>query len=481
MNYTLTKYLTADYFRDNDFTRAFLELVDEVIFCCYMESREILSQLSFEDMDDEFFLTYQSFFLNGLSTYNIENIDKLTLSEWFSLLHVRGELSDLYKLLKFGGSLKSSLTNNKFELFHNADVPETIAQHTKDGIIYAITDTNISLDEDFFINQQVPAGYRLGLIKTLPPTIVSSSDNVVLIRESASLIHCIDAGRCDLFKEKIANIALYRRRQFDQYYTFKQLYQSAYTINELSQFHCNGTYFNGFDIEISSSSPTYINETKTIYTGIGYNSIQFFIENGLIEKEKINAYSGSFADGSIITFEDLDGAGGIVIKNYLSRHPSIMPFNGELVAGGNIKTTPIPSEEGDYGYMNDTRDFDMSYIEIGHVGKPTVFYSSILTEKTGEWGTIPMSYETRGYLRSAAYQGSNKAVTANSTNYLYLQGESGGMSAEADKTYTLTGAYTNTDASVSIEGCSLTIVSSQVRLVWGATAAQVCYVTIEVS
>lgn len=198
------------------------------------------------------------------------------------------------------------------------------------------------------------------------------------------------------------------------------------------------------------------------------------------EEENTQGFSGSFVDDSTQLLT-LDLAGNRIFKNHLLRRLSITPFNGELVVGGNIKTTPIPSEEGDYGYMDDLHDFHMYYIETGNVGKPTVFYSSILTEKTGEWGTIPMSYETRGYLRSATYQGSNKAVTANSTNYLYPQGESGGMPAEAGKTYTLTGAYTNADASVSIDGCSLTIVSNQVRLIWGPTAAQVCYVTIEVS
>ena len=480
MFYTLTKYLTADYLRENDFLKAFLELVDEIIFCCNMESIDILSNMSFEDMDDDYFLAYQDFFLNGLPTYNINELDKTVLSQWFSFLHVRGELSNIDKLFKFGGSLKNKIINN-FELYHNADVPNETLSETKDGLIYLFTEENIQIGQDYFINQQIPAGYRIGLIRNPPPFNIIGGDDVICIKEAGNDILVIAGDDVNLLKEFEGDLPFYRRRQFDQYYTFGQVYRSQYTINQLSQYHRSGYYFFGFDVENYDPNPEYIDIDKSIYAGIGFNSIQFFIENGLIEKPKVNAYSGSFADGSIITFEDLDGAGGIVIKNYLSRHPSIVPFNGELVAGGNIKTTPIPSEEGDYGYMDDQHDFNMSYIETGYVGKPTIFYSSTLTEKVGVWGTIPMSYETRGYLRSAAYQGSNKAVTANSTNYLYLQGESGGMPAEAGKTYTLTGAYTNTDASVSIEGCSLTIVSNQVRLVWGDTAAQVCYVTIEVS
>ena len=480
MFYTLTKYLTADYLRENDFLKAFLELVDEIIFCCNMESIDILSNMSFEDMDDDYFLAYQDFFLNGLPTYNINELDKTVLSQWFSFLHVRGELSNIDKLFKFGGSLKNKIINN-FELYHNADVPNETLSETKDGLIYLFTEENIQIGQDYFINQQIPAGYRIGLIRNPPPFNVIGGDDVICIKEAGNDILVIAGDDVNLLKEFEGDIPFYRRRQFDQYYTFGQLYRSQYTINQLSQYHRSGYYFFGFDVENYDPNPEYIDVDKSIYTGIGFNSIQFLIEEGLIEKPHVMAYSGSFADGSITTFEDLDGAGGIVIKNYLSRHSSITPFNGELVVGGNIKKTIPPSEEGDYGYMNDTRDFDMSDIEIGYVGKPVVFYSSTLTEKTGTWGTIPMSRELKGYLRGAAYQTSNKAVSANSSNYLYPEGESGFLQGDASKTYTLTGAYTNTGTSVSIVGCSVVLTSGNLKLEWGSTAASVCYVTIEES
>ena len=316
INYTLTKYLTADFFRDNPFTKAFLELVDEVIFCCYMESREILSQLSFEDMDDNFFLEYQSFFLNGLSTYNINKLDRLTLSEWFSLLHARGELSDLYKLLKFGGSLKSELTNTEFELYNNADVPETVTKIAKDGIIYAVTEKNLSLDSDFLINQQIPAGYRIGLIKTLPNINIYSDDRVDLINERKQLIHIIDYGRIDALKTKISDITFYRRRQFDQYYTFKQLYQSAYTINDLSQFHQRGTFFNGFDIE----EPDFVRDNKQIYTGLLYNDINFFITDSTFIDLGF-AISGSFVNSADdISLTDINSENAQMPVNDLVRN-----------------------------------------------------------------------------------------------------------------------------------------------------------------
>lgn len=321
MYYTLTKFLTADYFRDNPFTKAFLELVDEVIFCCYMESREILSQLSFEDMDDDFFLQYQNFFLDGLSTYNIDELDKLTLSQWFSLLHVRGQLQDLNKLLKFGGSLKQTQQLNDFQIYNNADVPETITTETKDGIIYTVTDKNINLDNDFFINQQTPAGYKLGLIKITPPFIVKSDDLVQLIKESDRLIRCIDSSTINVIKEKQADFTFYRRRQFDQYYTFKHLFQSSYTINNLSQFHQNGTYFNGFDIQILSTHPTIINETENVYSGtIGDNALAFVDNGGLQIIYPGFLISGTFQnDLDFVTLEQIDAVNGNITYNGINR------------------------------------------------------------------------------------------------------------------------------------------------------------------
>ena len=481
MFYTLTKYLTADYLRENDFLKAFLELVDEIIFCCNMESIDILSNMSFEDMDDDYFLAYQDFFLNGLPTYNINELDKTVLSQWFSFLHVRGELSNIDKLFKFGGSLKNKIINN-FELYHNADVPNETLSETKDGLIYLFTEENIQIGQDYFINQQIPAGYRIGLIRNPPPFNIIGGDDVICIKEAGNDILVIAGDDVNLLKEFEGDIPFYRRRQFDQYYTFGQVYRSQYTINQLSQYHRSGYYFFGFDVENYDPNPESIFVEQSIYTGIGADTVQFLIEEGIIEKPSVLAYSGLFADGSVTTFDDLDGAGGILVKNVLRRHDSINPFNGELepIIGGEIEIYIAP-EFGDYGYMNDLRDHDLKPIEIGYLDKPSVSYDNNLVEKVGDWGTIPMTQSIRGYLRSAAYQTSNMNVSANTTYYLYGQGESVGLPAEAGKTYTLTGAYRNNDASVSITGCSLTIVSNQVRLVWGSTAAQVCYVTIDVT
>ena len=95
----------------------------------------------------------------------------------------------------------------------------------------------------------------------------------------------------------------------------------------------------------------------------------------------------------------------------------------------------------------------------------------------------PVVESKSAYLRSAAYQTSNKSVAANSSNYLYPEGESGFVEWNSTKTYTLTGAYRNNDASVDITGASLTMVDSsgnqRLSLTWGPTAAQVCYITYD--
>ena len=225
--------------------------------------------------------------------------------------------------------------------------------------------------------------------------------------------------------------------------------------------------------------PDYITSSMTKcgwYTETELNDLGFSLTQPIIPKE----FGGSFADNSSIALT-LDLVGDTLLKNHLLRKPSITPFSGELVIGGNLKKAIPPSEEGDYGYMDLNRDFNMSDIETGYVGKPTVFYSSTLSEQTGTWGTIQLTREIKGYLRGAAYQTSNKSLSANSSNYLYPEGESSFLAGDSSKTYTLIGAYTNNGTSVSITGCSVAVISGNLKLEWGSTAANVCYVTIEES
>lgn len=134
----------------------------------------------------------------------------------------------------------------------------------------------------------------------------------------------------------------------------------------------------------------------------------------------------------------------------------------------------------DYGYMTNSTDVGVEKIEIDYVGKPKVFYSCTLSEKFGFWGTIEIPETQRGYLRSAAYQSTNKTVSANSNNFLYGQGESTTLYGDQYHTYQLLKAYNAAGVEISTEGAKLALVSSgglwSLRLLWGPTAASFCYI-----
>lgn len=132
---------------------------------------------------------------------------------------------------------------------------------------------------------------------------------------------------------------------------------------------------------------------------------------------------------------------------------------------------PVP-QIYESGWMTDTEDetfaaprgeFDMSLLELVYGGG------------TGLW--MDEVTEKKGYLRSSAYQNSNRALSANTEYYLYPEGGDATVDGDSLKTYTLTGAYTATNVSVDITGATLLVSSGKLKLSWGATGASVCYVT----
>lgn len=141
---------------------------------------------------------------------------------------------------------------------------------------------------------------------------------------------------------------------------------------------------------------------------------------------------------------------------------------------------------GDYGEMDDSGDSNTKESPKGEMdGTPFAIYNLMLEEgDEGLYGEIDLAVESTAYLRASAYQHLNKSVTANSTNFLYAAGADVSLYVDGSKTYTLKGAYTNGDVSVDITGASLTLIESggqySLRLVWGSTAAQVCYIKYEV-
>ena len=136
---------------------------------------------------------------------------------------------------------------------------------------------------------------------------------------------------------------------------------------------------------------------------------------------------------------------------------------------------------GPYGFMTDDGDEGIQSAVYGdNIGLPTALYTNTLEEEEpGLYGEIDMAVDIKGYTRSAAYQTANKSISANSSNFLYPEGGDSFLQSTAGKTYTLKSAHTNNGTSVSITGCSVIVSSNNIKLEWGATSANVCYVVIE--
>lgn len=136
---------------------------------------------------------------------------------------------------------------------------------------------------------------------------------------------------------------------------------------------------------------------------------------------------------------------------------------------------------GDYGEMDSDGDLNKQDSPKGEMSGAifALFKNQLEEEPESIYGEIDMAVDIKGYTRSSAYQGSNKSLTANSSNFLYPEGGDSFLQATAGKTYTLKGAYTNNNTSVDITGCSVSISSNNIKLEWGSTAANVCYVIIE--
>lgn len=138
---------------------------------------------------------------------------------------------------------------------------------------------------------------------------------------------------------------------------------------------------------------------------------------------------------------------------------------------------------GDHGEIYGADDINILQSPYGDdIGKPFALYTNTLEDgDNGLYGDIDLAVQAKAYLRASAYQHLNKSVSANSSNVLYESGSDTGLSVDNSKTYTLIGAYTNADVSVDITGASLTLLESgglyYLRLLWGSTGANVCYIT----
>lgn len=123
----------------------------------------------------------------------------------------------------------------------------------------------------------------------------------------------------------------------------------------------------------------------------------------------------------------------------------------------------IFTENSENSYISPHGTIDMSYLELVYGG--------------GEQQYMIENPEVKGYLRSSAYQSSNRNLSANTEYYLYASGSDATVDGDSQHTYILKGAFTAAGVSVSISGASLIVTSSKLKLVWGPTGASVCYIT----
>lgn len=105
-------------------------------------------------------------------------------------------------------------------------------------------------------------------------------------------------------------------------------------------------------------------------------------------------------------------------------------------------------------------------------------YTNTLTPNDGYAFIKPVQID--GFLRSSAYQNQNRTLTANTEYYLYGKDSDATTDGTSQTVYNLVGAYTNNDVSVPLNGATLIVSSNKLKLVWGNTTANVCYILYEI-
>ena len=161
---------------------------------------------------------------------------------------------------------------------------------------------------------------------------------------------------------------------------------------------------------------------------------------------------------------------------YYAFTSAVSVYAGASSAGAvyrvHAETPATVPPSNDYGYMTDSADFTFEaprgVIDMGSLG---------LVYGGGEQQYMIENTEIKGYLRSSAYQGSNRTLAANTEYYLYPEGQDATIDGDEGSTYTLVLAFTNASAPVDITGASLIVSSGKLKLVWGSTQAAVCYIT----
>ena len=307
----LTKYISSCLYNETAVSKVFLELVDECIWCWYLEALEILKVLSIEDMDISTLLAYFEAYNVKFKDYKDNDLNRYSLINWFNIMHSRGLTKTMESVISInGGFSEDKFDVNDIELYTPADVPYNVVSNPEQGIIYAVTTLpSIDIEDNSLLNQVTPAGYRIIIIKQTPPVVLPSCTSVKCSRlsnKNRSLSSCVEIYNSSIKEKTILN---YKSPQFNNFYNFTQLFNRGYSINCISELHSKYNIFS-FNIETESEeeefiiSGTFINN-ENIYITEELKDTTFPLKqlsrSPLLFTENVECYGDTFELGTIFT------------------------------------------------------------------------------------------------------------------------------------------------------------------------------------
>lgn len=242
------------------------------------------------------------------------------------------------------------------------------------------------------------------------------------------------------------------------------------------------TTYSGFITKYNASYP-YPNRTQ---------QVERSDSTGMVDA--ING--GSYSNGHFIVDESAEGSAGALVDTYIQESVNAVVVN---VDSGKPIVLDYDESTGKLSFyfarkyvkweaMNIKGQECTAFRVIFRLGG-TYNGHALIQHYVGETPLtppVPTAPQLKtAFMRGANYQNANKSVAANSSQALYDDGESVTLLVDGTKTYTLLRAYNKDNTELDITGASLVLSASgdnyQLKLNWGATAAQICYIEYTVS
>ena len=258
----LTKYISSCVYNETAVSKAFLELVDECIWCWYLEALEILKVLSIEEMDISTLVAYFEAYNVKFRSYDDKDINRYSLIHWFNIMHSRGLTKTMESVLSINGEVSGGeISVDDITLYNPPEVPYDIVSNPKDGFIYAVTKLDtLDVKDNSLLNQVTPAGYRIIIIKQTPPDILYSCTSINTNRyfdRCKKIPSCVSIFNSSIKEKTTTN---YKSPQFTDAYNFTQLYNKGYSVNVISELNSKYNIFS-FDIAVEEHEEFIISGT----------------------------------------------------------------------------------------------------------------------------------------------------------------------------------------------------------------------------